>query len=149
MSLSDRVDRVSGMIEELIEREQRLEIFLNASPWGILVVDQTFHMVYVNGTFERLSGYSMSELLGKHMHYVMPEEHHRIHTEHERDYVKNPRDRHGNHGLRPMVKCKSGNVVDVEISLSPVRIDGKAFFFASVRELSTLFNTVEGEVKKT
>lgn len=142
MPLSDRFDRVNQMIEELMDREQRYQIFLDASPWGILVVDQTFHIVYVNKTFERMSGYAVGELSGKHLHFVMPKEDHKIHEKHERKYLQNPVDRVGNHGLNPRILCKSGAIVEVEISISPTRIEGKGFFFASIRERNSLYNTV-------
>lgn len=144
MGLSNRVDRVADMIEELIEREQRYEVFLNASPWGILVVDQTFHIVYINRTLERMSGYSVSELAGQHLHTLLPKEDRKTHAKHEKAYVKNPYDRQGNHGLKPRLLCKDGDIKPVEISISPTRIDGKSFFFASIRPLESLFNTVEG-----
>jgi PAS domain S-box-containing protein len=145
MALSNRVDRVSDMIDELLDREERYEVFLNASPWGILVVDQTFHIVYINKTLERMSGYSISELIGEHVHKLMPKPIRKAHVKHEKEYVKNPVERIGNHGFKPMLLTKSGHETPVEISLSPTRIQGKAFFFASIRELQSLFNTVEGE----
>lgn len=145
MGLTNRVDRVSEMIEELIEREQRYEVFLNASPWGILVVDQTFHIVYINRTLERMSGYSVSELQGQHMHTLMPKDDRKVHTQREKEYIKSPYDRQGNHGLRPRILCKDGGIVPIEVSISPTRIEGKAFFFASIRPLESLFNTVEGK----
>lgn len=142
MPLSDRLDRVNQMIEELMDREQKYQIFLDASPWGILVVDQTFHIVFINKTFERMSGYSVGELVGQHLHVVMPKEDRKIHEKHEKTYVVNPVDRVGNHGLNPRILCKNGSIVDVEISLSPTRIEGKGFFFASIRYRESLYNTV-------
>lgn len=142
MGITNRVDRVSDMIEELIRREERYEVFLNASPWGILVVDQTFHIVYINRTLERMSGYSVSELVGQHMHVLLPKEDRKVHRQHEKRYVKEPYDRQGNHGLKPRLLCKDGDIKDVEISISPTRIEGKAFFFASIRPMETIFNTI-------
>lgn len=148
MGLTNRVDRVADMIEELLEREERYEVFLNASPWGILVVDQTFHIVFINNTLERMTGYSVSELSGQHLHTLMPKEDRKAHAKHEKEYIKNPRERMGNHGYKPRLLCKNGSITEVEISLSPTRIEGKQFFFASIRPLKSLFNTVEGEVRE-
>lgn len=131
------------MIEDLMESEQRHRIFLDASPWGILVVDKTFHIVYVNRTFERMSGYAVGEVTGQHLHMVMPKSDHKVHEKHEKAYVLNPVDRVGNHGLNPRLLCKSGNILDVEISISPTKIEGKDFFFASIREKESLYNTVD------
>lgn len=131
------------MVEELISREEKYSIFLNASPWGILVVDQTFHIVFVNKTFERMSGYVVEELMGRHLHYVMPKSDRKVHTQHEIEYIKAPYDRIGNHGLNPRILCKGGEIVEVEISISPTRIGGKGFFFASIRERKSLYNTIQ------
>lgn len=147
MALSNRVDRVEQMIDELLDREERYEVFLNASPWGILVVDQTFHIVFLNKAFETMSGYNLLELTGQHLHKIMPKEQRKKHVKHEKAYVKNPVDRMGNHGFKPLILTKDGKEVPVEISLSPTRIKGKQFFFASIREIHTLFNTVDGEEK--
>lgn len=145
MALSNRLDRVSEMIEELIEKEERYEIFLNASPFGIMVVDQTFHIVFVNKATEKLSGYSASELLGEHMHILMPESDRKGHVKHEIEYLKRPfiLDRIGNHGARPRLLHKNGEEIPVELSLAPVNLDGKKLFYASIRLLETLYNTVE------
>ncbi len=77
MALSDRFDRVSGMIEELMEREERYKVFLDANPWGTLVVDQTFHIVFMNKTMELMSGYSLDDIQGRHLHYIMPKADHK------------------------------------------------------------------------
>lgn len=149
MGLSNRVDRVTDMIEELIDREEQYDAFLAASPWGILVVDITFHIVYANKRLLDMTGYSFRELIGQHLHMIMPKEDRKMHVKHEKEYIKQPHHRTGNHGLRPRVLRKDGTVFDVEISISPTVVRGRKMFFASVRELDTLFHTVEGKVKGT
>lgn len=140
---SNRFDRVNEMVEELLEREQQYSVFLDASPWGILVVDQTFHIVFVNKTMERMSGYSINELIGRHMHLLLPKEDRAVHIRHETEYIKKPYDRVGNHGLNPRLLCKNGAALEVEISISPTRIEGKGMFFASIRDRNSLYNTIK------
>lgn len=147
MGLTNRVDRVTEMIEQLIDREEQFDAFLNASPWGIVVVDVTFHIVYANRRFCELSGYDRRDLLGQHIQFVMPKEDRKKHTKHEKAYVKAPHHRTGNHGLKPRILTKDGRLIDVEISIAPTRVQGQRMFFASIREIDTLFHTVEGEVK--
>lgn len=147
MGISNRVDRIEEMIDELIESEQKYETFLNSSPWGILVVDQTFHIVFANKRLELMSGYSVKEMRGQHLHMLMPKEDRKVHVKHEKEYVKNPHERQGNHGLKPRILHRDGHIIPVEISLSPTKIDGKTFFFASIRSITSLFNTVDGVEK--
>lgn len=142
MGLVDRFDRVEELVDRIIENEERYRIFLDSSPWGILVVDQTFYIAYVNETFERMSGWKFSELAGRHLRTLLPKEHHKIHGKHEASFIKNPHHRIGNHGLRPQLLRKDGTLVDVEISLSPTRIHGQEFYFASVRTIDSLYNTL-------
>ena len=130
---------------ELIDREERYEIFLDASPWGILVSDKTFRIVYANKTLQLMSGYSLNEMLGEHIQKLMPRSDRKVHTVHEKKYIKSPHQRQGNHGLHPKILSKYGIEIPVEISLSPTKVQGQTYFFASIRPLESLFNTVEGK----
>jgi PAS domain S-box-containing protein len=142
MAISDRFDRVSEKIEMLLQREEAYETFLNASPWGILVVDKTFHIVYANKKLEVMSGYTLNELIGKHLHILMPKEDVPAHIKHEKAYVKNPHSRTGNHGLEPRLRHKNGTVDMIEISISPTEVHGERYFFASIRLMETLYDSV-------
>lgn len=145
---SNRVERVNELVERLIAQDEMYESFLNNSPWGLLVVDKTFHIVYINKTLERMCGYSLDELRGEHLHKLLPKEDRRAHTHYEKAYVKNPHGREGNHGLKPRILHSDGHLVPVEISLAPMKVGGQTFFAASIRHLKSLFNTVEGEERE-
>lgn len=144
MTKYERFERIEYLIQKLGAKESQYEAILDASPWGILVVDQTFHIVYINATFERMSGYNVSEISGRYIGILIPDNMKLIHVEHEKNYVKNPRNRIGNHGLKPQILTKYNSILDVEISLSPSRIEGQQLFFASIRPLDSLYNTIEG-----
>lgn len=139
---SERFDRIADRINEIIDREEKFEIFLDASPWGILVVDKTFHIAYINHTLEIMSGWNKSDVIGEHMHILLPKEDRKTHIAHEKQYIKNPHARAGNHGLHPRLLTRFGNSLDVEISISPTRVQGETYFFASIRFLESLKNTV-------
>lgn len=148
MGLTNRVDRISELIEEVLKREEEYQVFLDASPWGILVVDQTFHIVYMNSTLERMSGYRLSEIVGEHLRILLPAEDHKAHAKREAEYVKHPVSRTGNHGLKPRLLKKDGSILAVEVSISPTSVHGRRLFFASIRPLETLFDTVDGVEKQ-
>jgi len=147
MGIGDRVDRITELMERVIQQEEMYVSFLNASPWGILVTDKTFKIVFINQTLERMSGYGISEIMGKHLEILMPKSDAKLHASHEKAYVKNPYPREGNHGLKPKILHKNGAIVPVEISISPTKVHGQMFYFASIRVLESLFNTVEGQEK--
>lgn len=139
-----RFDRIEELIDKIGAKEEKYRAILDASPWGILVVDQTFHIVFTNESFERMSGYRVDELVSKNMGMLIPERHKTIHKKHEKAYVKNPYSRLGNHGYQPILLTKFGSELPVEISLSPARVEGQQLFFASVRPLETLRDISEG-----
>lgn len=145
----DRLERIQRLTDRLISANETYESYLNASPWGILVVDKNFKILFMNERLEELSGYTLKELSGKHLHSLMPKSVHKIHRVHEQEFSENPRARTGNHGLHPRVLHKNGEQIDVEISLSPAVVHEEVVYFASIRRLETLFDTIEGKIKGT
>ncbi len=125
------------MIDQLIESEARLSAFLDASPFGIMVVDQTFHIVYVNKATCLVSGYSAVELIGQHMYILMPKEQRKGHVKHEKAYLENPYilDRVGERNTRPRILHRDGSQIPVELSVAPVNFEGQKLFYASIRQL--------------
>lgn len=141
--------RITEIVDKIISQADAYQAFLNASPWGILVVEKTFHIIFMNCRLEEMTGHKFEDIAGQHMKVLIPHSDRDVHTAHEKDYIKDPHARTGNHGLRPRLLHKDGSTMDVEISLSPAKVDGKTVFFASIRNIETLFDTVEGKVKGT
>lgn len=135
---SNRFSRIEALIEKITEREHYYEAFLDASPWGILVVDESYRIVYINTAMEEISGYTLAEIDGEHLHILIPPETRKKHQEHEKEYSTNPRIRYGDHPFTPEVLMKSGGTCPVEISLAPAVVKGETYYFASVRPRSTL-----------
>ena len=142
----ERADRILERVDEIMLREENLSAFLDASPWGILVVDKTFKIVYINKTLERISGYRYTEVLGMSMHVLMPKADGKNHVKHEKAYLKNPQPREGNHGNHPVILTKARRTIDVEISLGIAQVREITYYFASIRPIASLFNTVRGVV---
>lgn len=138
MSIEDYLRRIEHLAEVVIRQDELHQALLDASPWGILVVDEKYNIVYINKPLEVLSGWTLAELDGKHLHTVIPKDDRKIHKEHEKDFKKTPRTRHGDYPLRPQLLCKDGSLVEVEISLGHSIIRGSRYFFASIRERDTL-----------
>lgn len=130
--------KIDSLLDALLATSERNEAFLQASPWGVLVVDDTFHIVFMNRALEGMSGWKLEEVVGKHLHILIPPETREIHKQHEKDYKKHPRTRHGDEPFRPELLTRNNERVPVEISLSPVEMERGEFFFASVRRRETL-----------
>lgn len=145
MSAGDRISRIEELIEKLSEREEYYEAFLHASPWGILVVDESFRIVYLNKTMEVMSGYTLEDIEGEHLHLLIPPEDREIHARHEEDFHNNPRVRLGDHPFEPNIWNSQGERVPVEISLSPAEVKGETFYYASIRPRESLPAKTEEE----
>lgn len=138
MATSERIARIEELISKISEREEYYEAFLDASPWGILVVDEAYRIVYINKTMERLCGYELLEIDGKHLHTLIPKETREVHAHHELEYAINPRVRLGDHPFQPELLHRDGHHVPVEISLAPSKVKGETYFFASIRPRESL-----------
>lgn len=138
MAMKDRLERIEHLMGEVLGREEYYEAFLDASPWGILVVDDEFRIVYMNSTMRELSGYRLQEVEGEHLQILIPPEDREVHSRHERDYKTHPRVRFGDHPFEPKLLHRDGQLIDVEISLAPAMVHGEAYFYASIRERKTL-----------
>lgn len=138
MGIQERASRIEQLMNKILERDEYYTAFLEAAPWGILVVDESFRIVYINKAMEELSGYELSDIEGEHLHLLIPPEDRKAHTEHEKDYHARPRVRMGDHPFKPNVWNSDGERVPVEISLAPAYVRGETFYYASIRHRSTL-----------
>lgn len=74
-----------GLIEELnkcaadrnrvvTDNEARYQLIINSTPIAICITDEQGYYEYANPEYRRLTGYSESELIGRHFTLVVPEE---------------------------------------------------------------------------
>ncbi|HVP00050.1 MAG TPA: PAS domain S-box protein [Bryobacteraceae bacterium] len=116
--------------------ERRFRQLLEAAPDAILEIDAAGRIVLVNAGAERLSGYSREELLGQSLEIMVPSELRAKHVHHRRHYWEDPNTRPMGSGLVLNVQRKDGELVPVEISLSPVHYDTDTHVTAIVRDIS-------------
>jgi PAS domain S-box-containing protein len=119
-----------------IRAERRFRELLEAAPDAILEVDASGSIVLVNAAAERLSGYSRTELLGRPMEILTPEELRGRHAAHRAAYWAHPAVRSMGSGLDLHLQCKDGGRVPVEISLSPVNYEGEMRVTAIIRDIT-------------
>ncbi len=58
---------------ELIDREQRLNLFFEQSPLGVIEWDENFHLNRINDSGEEILGYSQADLRGEDWEAIVPE----------------------------------------------------------------------------
>lgn len=105
-----------------------------AAPDGILVVDEEGVVRELNTRALAMFGYDRGELLGEGVELLIPEESRRAHAEARRTYVTDPQTRPMGVGLELRGRRKDGTEFPVEISLSPLRVDGSLRVICIVRD---------------
>ena len=109
---------------------------VESAPDGILIADESGHIVLVNHRAEEMFGYDRSELLGKAVEELLPDEMRRTHRAHRTRYRAEPRTRPMGAGLALRGRRADGTTFPVEISLSPLRARGAIRVIASIRDIT-------------
>lgn len=122
-------------MERFLERDGFRQLFETA-PDAILIVDGTGVIALVNQQVERLFGYSREELVGREIEFLIPARVRAVHVGHRTRFGGEPRLRPMGTGLELFGCRKDGSEFPVEISLSPLKVEGGTFTSASIRDVS-------------
>lgn len=107
-----------------------------AAPDGILLVDPGGRIRDLNPKAEELFGWEREELVGEPVEVLVPEGVRGAHVRHRERYHDDPRPRPMGIGMELRGRRRDGTDFPVEISLSPVRQDGRTFVIATVRDVT-------------
>ena len=107
-----------------------------AAPDGVVIVDEDGVIVYANNQAEVLFGYTVGELVGKHVELLVPERIARAHVAMRAGYVRDPETRPMGTGRDLQARRKDGRTFPVDVSLAAVDTDGGRFVTAFVRDAS-------------
>lgn len=110
--------------------------FLDISPDALVIVNQAGAIVMVNGQTEAVFGYPREELQGQQLELLLPQHFHKVHTTHRDHYFSNPRTRPMGIGLQLVGQRKDGAEFPVEISLSPLLLDGVLHVVGAIRDVT-------------
>ncbi len=116
--------------------EASLLTLLDVSPDALVLVDAAGHIALVNSQAEALFGYPRSELEGLQLEVLLPERFHAAHVLHRERYAASPRTRPMGAGLELYGRRKDGTEVPVDISLSPLMLNGALQVLAAIRDIS-------------
>lgn len=116
--------------------EATARALIEAAPDAVVTVDTTGTIVLVNDQTERLFGYARDELVGAPVELLIPERLHGPHVEHRREYLGDPKRRPMGANLELLARRSDGTELPVEISLSPVTIDGETLVISIIRDVT-------------
>jgi PAS domain S-box-containing protein len=109
---------------------------LEAAPDAAVVSDRSGRILLVNHMTERLLGYGRDELIGQTIEVLVPERYRAGHAHNREQYHHSPSPRYMGEGRELFALCKDGRELPVEISLSPMEIDGVPLVASAIRDIT-------------
>ncbi|MFZ0390342.1 MAG: PAS domain S-box protein [Calditrichia bacterium] len=100
--------------------EEKFRLAVNAAPNGILIVDSSGKITFVNSTVEKYFGYSAAELIGMKVEMLIPKDMKKEHVKFRKQYLKSLESRPMGMGRELFGLRKNGTVFPLEIGLNPV-----------------------------
>src|SRR6266567_2940674 len=128
-----------GVLMDITERKQAEEKFrlaTEASPSGIILVNDRGHIVLVNSQIEKLFGYQREELVGKLVDILVPERFASQHPAHRAEFFAGPKARAMGVGRELFARRKDGSEFPVEIGLNPIQAPDGILVLAAVVDIS-------------
>ncbi len=120
----------------LNEISQIGDAIIEASPNGVLVVNDAGRIAYANASLLKMFGYDKDELLEEFIEILLPEHLTQGHTALRDGFLKAPSQRQmgGNNVL--FGRKKNGETFPLEVGLSHGSADGRTYAFATVIDIS-------------
>lgn len=122
--------------KDFLAVQEKYHGLLDASPDPMIFVTRNYEIVFVNSQAEELFGYKQEELVCQSLNMIIPGRYHRMHRSFVEGFFANPRRRPMGVGLKLYALKKSGEEFRVDISLSPIKLDGETVVIAAVRDIT-------------
>jgi PAS domain S-box-containing protein len=120
--------KVTRDLTERVLPNEQFRLAIEATPTGMMMVNQAGQIVLVNSRLEKLFGYPRQALVGKSVVQLVPELHATFVGEPRDSSVGTGRDLHGLH--------KDGTEVPVEIGINPLHTSEGDFVLSSVVDIT-------------
>lgn len=118
------------------EKHRLLEALFTHVTESIIVTGQDGKIQLTNPATEKLFGYTLDELAGKTVEFLMPERFATKHVQHRSGYNQNPHARSMGIGMDLFAKKKDGSEFPVEISLTPFNSGDEKFVIAFLIDIT-------------
>ncbi len=118
---------------------------LDASPAGILVLDERGIILLTNAAFDRIFGYSPGELINEPLERLLPDALRETHVSLRAQFVAAPETRRMGAGRELLGRKKDGTFIPIEVGLNPMYATEGLRIVASVIDISDRVAAAEAE----
>lgn len=122
--------------QEMRSLNDQIQLALEASPNGILLMNNDGNIILVNSAIEKIFGYSRNELIGQSVGNLVPSKYRDQHPNFIQQFFKSPKARAMGAGRDLYGLSKTAKEVPLEIGLNPLEISGVPHVLASVVDIS-------------
>lgn len=129
------MDRVTAA-PEFRQPEGVLSSVIEASPIGMMLVDEHLRIVFANHKLMKIFGHEADELAQLSVEDLMPERFRAAHPNYMRDYFNGASPRAMAHNMELKGLTRDGGEIDLEIGLSPVELEGRLLVLASIIDVT-------------
>src|SRR5437762_3683950 len=130
---------VRGVSRDITGRklaEEKFQLVLDAAPNAMIMVDSAGVITFANASATTVFGYSLSELIGRHIETLIPERFRDRHVGDRKGFLSEPSSRAMGAGRDLFGRRKDGSEFPVEVGLSPIRTAQGLFVLASVIDIT-------------
>lgn len=126
-------------IVDLTEREraeERFRLAVEASPSGIVMVDEDGTILLANAELERMFGYERGELIGQRVERLIPGRFRERHAGYRASFVVTPESRSMGSGRDLFGLRKDGTEFPVEVGLNPIRTPDGTLVLSTIVDIT-------------
>jgi PAS domain S-box-containing protein len=133
---SDHIEASPALSASTVAEVVLSSDLLETIPDAIVAVDRDGTILQVNSQVQELFGYFRSELIGQKVEMLVPERVRPQHHHHREGFAASPKIRSMGAGLDLYGRRRNGSEFPVEISLSPVTVQGGIIVLSAIRDIS-------------
>jgi PAS domain S-box-containing protein len=128
-----------GVSRDITKRkvaEEKFQLVLDAAPNAMIMVDSAGVITFANASATTVFGYSLSELIGRHIETLIPERFRDRHVGYRNGFLSEPSGRAMGAGRDLFGRRKDGGEFPVEVGLNPIHATEGLFVLASVIDIT-------------
>lgn len=127
---------ITQRTEALAWSEYTLTTIINNVNDAVISINEMGTISTFNRSAEKLLGYSAAQVIGQDVACLMPQEHAKNHNIYLQNYLKTGIKHIINTQRELKAKTKSGELIDIELSVSETTLAGKRMYVGSMRDIA-------------